>query len=32
VDLATVYHYQEIKKENRSTYYPVMKISRELRE
>jgi hypothetical protein len=32
VDLATVYHYQEIKKENRSTYYPVMKISRELRQ
>ncbi|NUM73782.1 SAVED domain-containing protein [candidate division KSB1 bacterium] len=32
VDLATVYHYQEIKKENRSTYYPAMKISRELRQ
>jgi hypothetical protein len=32
VDLATVYHYQEIKKENRSTYYPVMRISRELRQ
>ncbi|MCL4709314.1 SAVED domain-containing protein [bacterium] len=32
VDLATIYHYQEIKKENRSTYYPAMKISRELRQ
>lgn len=32
VDLATVYHYQEIKSENRSTYYPAMRISRELRQ
>ncbi len=32
VDLAIVYHYQEIKTENRSTYYPAMKISRRLRQ
>lgn len=31
VDVATIYHWQEIKSQNRSTYYPAMRISRDLR-
>jgi hypothetical protein len=31
VDVATIYHWQEVKGEKRSTYYPSMEISRELR-